>query len=422
MTATVIIGLQFGDEGKGKFVDYLSQNSDIVVRTNGGNNAGHTIFVKNYKFSFSMLPCGALNEKEVLIAQGCVLNLQILINEIKLIKDLNKNLRLRIDPRCHIIMPYHILLDEATENYKGDKKMGSLKLGVGYCYEDKTNRSGIRIIDLLNKYIFIDKIDSVWEIKKSRILEGYKHPFNLDKDKIIKEYLDYAEQLKEYILPVTEYLLDNINKKNITLETSQASYLDYSYGTYPYTVAYNTISSAALVDIGLPPMELTVLGVIRAYCIRVGNGPFPTQQDNEVGEYLREKGNEYGTVSKRPRRCGWLDLKLVKYSCKLNGVNELALTKLDILSGLNKIKVCVGYKENNEEIKNFNPSLHSLDRVEPIYVELDGWEEDITKIKEYVDLPTNCKKYLDFIEKYLNRKIKYISVGPNRNQVIINKL
>ena len=422
MTTTLVIGLQFGDEGKGKFVDYLSQNSDIVVRTNGGNNAGHTILIDNNKFSFSMLPCGALNEKEVLIAQGCVLNLQILINEIKLIKNLNKDLRLRIDPRCHIIMPYHILLDEATENYKGDKKMGSLKLGVGYCYEDKTNRSGIRIIDLLNKDLFIDRINAVWEIKKSRIFDGYKYPFNLDKDKIINQYLDYAQQLKEYILPVTEYLLDNVDQKDITLETSQASYLDYSFGTYPYTVAYNTISSAALVDIGLPPMNINILGVIRAYCIRVGNGPFPTQQDNEVGEYLREKGNEYGTVSKRPRRCGWLDLKLVEYSCKLNGVNELALTKLDILSGLNKIKICVGYKENSKEIKDFNPSLHSLDKVEPIYVELDGWEEDITTMREYGDLPTNCKKYINFIEKYLNRKIDYISVGPNRDQVIINKL
>lgn len=419
MNLNLVLGLQFGDEGKGKFVDYLSKNADFIVRSNGGNNAGHTVVVGKNKYAFSMLPSGALYKKPILIAQGCVINPQVLLNEINVVEEHAGPIDLRIDPRCHVIMPYHILLDEATEQYKGENKMGSLKLGVGYCYEDKTNRAGIRMIDLLDKQVLAERINQIWDIKKSRIQDGYKHPFNLDKETIIAEYLDFGQQLKKYIKPVSEELIVAEESKNVLVETSQANYLDYSFGTYPYTVAYNTIASSSLSDIGLPPQSIEVLGVLRAYTIRVGNGPFPTEEHSEIGNFLRECGNEYGTVSKRPRRCGWLDLVMAKYSCRLNGVKEIAVTKLDVLSGLSELKVCVGYEVNGIVVETFNPVDSPLDKVRPIYQTLAGWKDDISKINSFDELPAECQKYVEFIESYLEVKAKFLSVGPEREQVII---
>ncbi len=418
MKLNLVLGLQFGDEGKGKFVDYLSEINDYIVRSNGGNNAGHTIVINNKKYIFSILPCGSLYGKEVFIAQGCVIDPKVLLNEIDVVKETGKILKLRIDPRCHVVMPYHKILDKATENYKGKWKMGSLKLGIGYCYEDKTNRDGIRVLDILNKEKLTERVKKVWDIKKSRIIDGFKYKFDIHIKDVIEEYYAFGRKLKQYVGLVPEFLLKESSNKNILIETSQAHYLDYVFGTYPYTVGYNTIASAALAHIGLPPQEINVLGILRAYTIRVGNGPFPSEQDNEIGNKLRKNGNEYGTISKRPRRCGWLDLVLAKYACNMNGVRQIALTKIDILSGINELKICIGYQDGDKVVKDYDPTKIDLGSTNPVYETFKGWEEDITEVKNYKELPRNCKKYIEFIEQYLNVEVKYISVGPNRDQVI----
>lgn len=305
------------------------------------------------------------------------------------------------------------MLDQASENYRS-QKVGSLKLGVGFSYEDKTNRDGIRVVDLLDEDILATKLEQVWNLKIHRLERVYGVKADLTIESIVKEFANYGRQLKPYISPVAEIVTENINKTKYLFESAQAFYLDYSFGTYPFTVAYHTLASSVYTGVGMPPNSIDVLGIVRAYTIRVGSGPFPTEQDNETGEKLRKIGNEYGTVSKRPRRCGWLDLPLLKYAIKMNGVKEIALTKLDVLSHFNEIKVCTEYDSNG----NLVPDFADLSKVKPIYTSLDGWHEDITNITKWNELPTKCQKYVKFVEHELGVPVKIISVGPNRHQTI----
>ncbi|MBU0979114.1 MAG: adenylosuccinate synthase [Patescibacteria group bacterium] len=399
---TLITGLQWGDEGKGKFVDFLGDKHDVSIRFNGGNNAGHTVVAKGQTLHMSVMPSAVLRQKLALIAQAVVINPQILIKEIKLVKSLGVKLQLGIDPRCHVVMPYHQLLDSSSEVAKGKAKTGSLKLGIGFCYEDRTNRAGIRVQDLMSRKILEEKLKAVWTLKKKRVEKTYDQEFPLSLTKVLNEYLKYGRTLKPYIMDVASYTIDHLKTQSFLLESAQGFYLDFVFGSYPYTVAYHTVASSALPDIGLPPMELKVMGIVKAYTTRVGNGPFPTELNNFRGQHMRDLGHEYGTVSGRPRRCGWLDLTMIELANKLSGTNQIILTKLDVLSGLKQIKVATKIKKT----------------CRPQYQVFPGWSDDLTSIKSYAKLPPACKNYVEFIENHLGVPIRYVSVGPDRTQTI----
>jgi len=420
MKPLLVTGLQWGDEGKGKFIDFLGKKFDATVRFNGGNNAGHTVVYNKTTLHLSLIPSSILHKKTVLISQAVIINPQFLLKEIKLFKKLKINPKLGIDPRCHIVMPYHQALDSASEEYKGKKKTGSLKLGIGFCYEDRTNRAGIRLIDLINPHQLRKKINAVWNLKQKRITRAYKSKFNLNKETTIKQYQQYGKLLKPYLKNVTDFVNQNINKKSFLFESAQGAYLDFAFGTYPYTVAYHTTSASALTSIGLPPMKINVLGIVKAYTTRVGNGPFPTELTNKINNHLRSIGHEYGTVSKRPRRCGWLDLVLIKQAININGVNSIALTKLDVLSGLKQLKICTHYTLNNKTIRQLPLSFSDTSKLKPQYTTLPGWSKNISQIKKFSHLPKTCQKYINFIGKKIKIPLKYISVGPDRNQTIIS--
>jgi adenylosuccinate synthase len=416
--STVIVGLQWGDEGKGKITDILAKTHDVTVRFNGGNNAGHTVVADGRTFHFSLIPSSALRGKKVLIAQAVVINPKVLLDEITLVKKHTRTLDLGIDPRCHLVMPYHRLLDSASENFKGKKQTGSLRLGIGFTYEDRTNRAGIRMQDLLNPKAMREKLAAVWKLKKSRVSEVYGQPYPLKLRQIVEEYGRYAKRLRPYLFPVAEYVRENLSKQSFLFEAAQGTYLDFVFGSYPYTVAYHTIASSALPDVGLPPVALSVVGVMKAYTTRVGNGPFPTDQHNPVGDRLRSRGNEFGTVSGRPRRCGWLDLVLVKHAVNLNGAGSVVLNKLDVLSGLPRLKIATGYTLRGKQLRTPPLSDADFSQVKPNYITLPGWQKDITGVQKFKELPKPTKDYIRFIEKYLAVPIQYFSIGPDRRQTV----
>lgn len=394
---TVIVGLQWGDEGKGKVIDLLAHRFDATVRFNGGNNAGHTVKTGDTTLHFSLIPSGALHKQKIFISQAVVIDPRILLNEIELLKKAGiKNIDLGIDPRCHVVLPYHIALDAASEAYKGKAKTGSLKLGIGFTFEDRTNRAGIRMEDFIKPKVFREKLEQNWKLKKARVTKAYGQKFDPKLATVFKEYSAYARKLKKYVMPVAEYVLDNLDKKRFLLESAQGYNLDFVFGSYPYTVAYHTYSASALPAVGLPPMKLDVMGIVKAYTTRVGNGEMPTELKNKTGQYMRDRGHEYGTVSKRPRRCGWLDLPGLKQACQMSGVNTITLTKIDVLSGLKTIKI----------------------KTEDGYKSFPGWPEEITEVRKWNDLPKNCQKYILYLEKQLQTPIKYVSVGPDRAQTI----
>src|SRR3989344_2531695 len=354
-----IVGLQWGDEGKGKIVDYFSGKADYVVRFNGGNNAGHTVVHKNKTFKFHHLPSGSVAGKKLLIAQGCVINPEVLLGEIESLQKLGFKPDLMIDPRVHIVMPYHQLLDKATEEWKGQKATGSLKLGIGYCYEDKNNRQGIRFEDLLLPKILAAKVKNFFPLKKAQIEKVYGKKINLKAEEISKTYIRYGKELKKYLGDVAMYIWRS-RGRNILFETAHGTMLDPAFGTYPYTVAPHTISGSLFTGVGIGPCEIEVIGIAKAYTTRVGNGPFPSEQQNEIGKYLQAKGNEIGTTSGRVRRCGWLDLPQLRTALKLNNVKYLVLTKLDVLSGLKEIRLVDHYLYKGRKVEYFPSLINSL--------------------------------------------------------------
>lgn len=414
----VVIGSQWGDEGKGKVIDILAKQADLVVRFNGGNNAGHTVDVKGVKYKLSLLPSGVVQNKQLLISQNVVINPKVLIQEIRLVKGQGLKLRLKIDARAHIVMPYHQEMDAATESWKGKKATGSLHLGIGYCYEDKNNRFGIRLEDLIDKKLLKEKLDYFFPIKQRQINLVYNYHSDMTVNQIYKEYVEYGKILKPYVDDVSEIVSQNIHNKKILFEGAHGTFLDAAFGTYPYTTAVNTISGSVFPYVGFPPQKIYTLGVVKAYTTRVGNGPFPTELSDKIGEQIRRAGGEFGTVSKRPRRCGWLDLPLVRTAHRLSGFDYLAITKLDVLSGLSQIKICTHYVFDGKKTKTLPAQIADFERCFPVYREFAGWKEDISQIKKFDDLPSNAKRYLKFIEKEIGVTAQLVFVGPERNQTI----
>jgi len=418
MSVTVLVGTQWGDEGKGKIVDILSEHYQIVVRYQGGANAGHTVEIGDKKYILHLIPSGILRENVIcLIGNGVVVDPVALLDEIKLLENhgISVKDRLFISHNAHLIMPYHKLLDSIQES--GDQKIGSTGRGIGPCYTDKYARKGIRIVDLLNKKVLEEKIRENIKEKNELLRKVYSHE-GLDVDAIVDEYMHFDKTVDNYITDVPAYLNEAIaDGKSILLEGAQGALLDIDFGTYPYVTSSSPTSGGACTGSGIPPTKIdSVFGIVKAYTTRVGHGPFPTELIDETGEKLRKIGAEYGATTGRPRRCGWFDAFLVKYSAMINGVESAAITKLDVLSSFDEIKVCVGYKLNGKSVKSFPTDVDRLSRVQPVYETLKGWNEDITKCTSYSDLPQKTRDYLDFISHQTGIKNKIISVGPNRKQ------
>lgn len=424
MSVTIIVGTQWGDEGKGKIVDYLALNSKYIVRSQGGSNAGHTIVVNNIKYKLRLLPSGILHKDKIcVISNGVVINPKIFLEEIETLTSQNINIsNLKISDRAHIIMPYHILLDEMYEKDLKENKLGTTKNGIGPCYMDKVSRIGIRVSDLMNKNTFSKKLKFNLDIKNKILRNIYNHK-GFDYNKVFKEYMLYANKLKEYIDDTITILNKAIeNKENILFEGAQATMLDLEYGTYPFVTSSYPTAGGICTGSGIGPLKIdNVIGVVKAYSTRVGEGPFPSEIFDEIGNHIREKGKEFGTVTGRSRRCGWLDAVVIKYAIYVNGINSIAITRLDVLDDLEKIKICVAYKYKDKILKNYPADLSILDKVEPIYEEFDGWKTYIKNIKDYKKLPENAKKYLYRLSEITKTEISIVSVGANRDETIICK-
>ena len=422
MSTTVVLGAQWGDEGKGKVTDFFASSADLVVRFQGGNNAGHTIVVGEDKIALSLTPSGVLYPNCVpVIGSGCVVDLGFLKKELEMLNEKNISTKnLALSANAHVIMPYHKILDELIEESLGDKKIGTTKKGIGPCYADKIQRYGIRVQDLLDDSVFAEKLNSNLNEKNNLLTKIYNHD-PLSADEIIEEFSEYKEMVQQHISD-TSLLVSNAIKENksILFEGAQGTLLDIDHGTYPYVTSSNTSAANAATGSGIGPLNLDrVVGVTKAYISRVGSGPFITEQENEIGDYLIEKGAEFGVVTGRRRRCGWLDLISLKYSVRVNSLSELFITKLDVLSGLEEIQLGVGYKYNDEILTDYPYDQKVAYEAEPIYETMQGWDEDITSVDKFEDLPSNAQKYIKAIEDFIGVPITFISVGPERNQNII---
>jgi len=422
LSTTVVLGAQWGDEGKGKVTDFFASSADLVVRFQGGNNAGHTIVVGEDKIALSLTPSGVLYPNCVpVIGSGCVVDLGFLKKELEMLNEKNISTKnLALSANAHVIMPYHKILDELIEESLGDKKIGTTKKGIGPCYADKIQRYGIRVQDLLDDSVFAEKLNSNLNEKNNLLTKIYNHD-PLSADEIIEEFSEYKEMVQQHISD-TSLLVSNAIKENksILFEGAQGTLLDIDHGTYPFVTSSNTSAANAATGSGIGPLNLDrVVGVTKAYISRVGSGPFITEQENEIGDYLIEKGAEFGVVTGRRRRCGWLDLISLKYSVRVNSLSELFITKLDVLSGLNEIQLGVGYKYNDEILTDYPYDQKVAYEAEPVYETMQGWNEDITNIDKFEDLPSNAQKYIKAIEDFIGVPITFISVGPERNQNII---
>jgi len=418
MSVTVLVGSQWGDEGKGKIVDILSEKYKIVARYQGGANAGHTVIIGDKKYILHLIPSGILRDDVIcVIGNGVVIDPTALLEEIEILEKngIKVEGRLFISHNAHLIMPYHKLLDQISEG--GETKIGTTGRGIGPCYIDKFARKGIRIVDLLDRTELEKKIRINLKEKNELLKKVYEHE-GLDVDKIVKEYLEFDQTIDKFIKDVPTFLNNAIAEgESVLLEGAQGTMLDIDHGTYPYVTSSSPTSGGASTGSGIPPTKIdSVIGIVKAYTTRVGNGPFPTELLDKDGEKLREVGAEFGATTGRPRRCGWYDAFLVAYSQMVNGITSVAITKLDVLSDFEKIKVCVAYELNGKRIKYFPTSVEQLSAVKPVYEEIDGWNEDITNCTSYEQLPTKTIDYLNFIANHSEIKIDIISVGPKRRQ------
>lgn len=421
MDVTILVGSQWGDEGKGKVVDILSERYNVVVRYQGGANAGHTIKIDDKQFILHLIPSGILRKDVIcVIGSGVVIDPQALLDEIKFLEEHNISIkdRLFISQNAHLIMPYHKLLDSISE--KGDRKIGTTGRGIGPCYIDKYARKGIKIVDLLNKPHLEKLIRQNIEEKNTLLTKVYNED-ELDVDKIISEYVEFDKVIDPYITDVPAYLNQAMaEKKNILMEGAQGTLLDVDFGTYPYVTSSNPTSGGGCTGTGIPPTKITsVFGIVKAYTTRVGLGPFPTELDEENGEKLRQAGAEFGATTGRPRRCGWFDTFMMRYSRMINGIERVAITKLDVLSYLDQIQICTGYQIDGKDITSFPTDIATMEKVTPIYETLPGWKKDISDVRNYDDLPSETKNYLSFISEQCGFEISIISVGPGRNETII---
>ena len=423
MPATMILGSQWGDEGKGKITDYFAGKADVTVRFQGGTNAGHTIVVKDEKFKFHLLPSGVLHpEKKSIIGNGVVVDPKVLIDEIESLLKKGITPNLLISERANVIMPYHKMMDSAEEKLRG-KKIGTTKRGIGPCYSDKISRYGIRMIDLTDEKALKEKLRTIIPIKQ-KIFQAFGEDTVLSNDEILKEYLEYGKKLKKYVADTSLIIARAFDdKKNVLLEGAQGTHLDIDHGTYPFTTSSSTTAGGGCTGSGISPLKIKeIIGVVKAYTTRVGEGPLPTELKDETGKHIRDRGGEYGTTTGRPRRCGWLDMVVVNYACRINGFTSLAVTKIDVLSGVKKLKICKAYRYEDKIINVFPAKINVLKKCVPIYKEMDGWE-NIKDWKEiikngYNALPENMKKYLKYISSSSKVPIGIVSVGPGREETI----
>ncbi|MBN1527082.1 MAG: adenylosuccinate synthase [Candidatus Omnitrophica bacterium] len=418
MPNTVIIGAQWGDEGKGKVIDILAERTDYIVRYQGGNNAGHTVVIGPDKFVLHLIPSGILHKgKKCVIGNGVVVDPRALLDEIEMLgsKGIEVDGRLFLSETAHVIFPYHKVLDELKEQKK--KKIGTTKKGIGPCYADKVARLGIRVVDLLDKDILREKLENNLE-DKNAILTKIYNADAFDIEKLYREYLDYGEKMRKYVCDTTVLLHDALKrKKSLLFEGAQGTLLDVDHGTYPFVTSSNATSGGAATGTGVGPNRIDkVIGVVKAYTTRVGEGPFPTEFSDDLMDTIRHKGGEFGATTGRPRRCGWFDSVVVRHSVKINGLDELVVTKLDVLDDLDSIKVCTAYRYNGRIYKDFPADVKVLNGCEPVYEQLPGWKADTTCITSYMKLPKNAKRYLKRMQKILGTKIVLISVGSERRQ------
>ncbi|MBA1392352.1 adenylosuccinate synthase [Lactobacillus sp. XV13L] len=422
MTAVAVVGSQWGDEGKGKITDFLSKKADYAVRANGGNNAGHTIEMDGKTFKMRLTPSGIFaSRKGAVIGNGVVINPEVLLAELaNLAQNGIDTSKLKISNRAHVIMPYHILLDEYQEEARGAGKIGTTKNGIGPAYMDKASRVGIRVCDLLEKDTFSAKLRANIAEKNELFTKIYGKPA-LDYDDIFTKYYEYGQKLQKYVTDTTvlvDAALDNQDR--VLFEGAQGVMLDLDEGTYPFVTSSNTISGGIASGIGIGANRLqTVIGVCKAYTTRVGAGPFPTELLDETGDRIRETAHEYGTVTGRPRRVGWLDVVALRHAKRVAGINALSLNLLDIFSGFDTVKIATAYELDGQKIDYYPASLKELDRCQPVYEELPAWEEDITGAKTWTDLPGNAQKFLQRVSDLVGVPLVTVSVGPDREQTIV---
>jgi adenylosuccinate synthase len=415
----VLLGAVWGDEGKGKVVDYLTPKYDIVCRFQGGSNAGHTIKFGDQTHVLHLIPSGIFNEHCInIIGNGVVIDPIELIKEIKMLEDegIDVKSRLYISKKAHLILPSHKVLDKSSEQSKGDSKIGSTLKGIGPAYTDKVSRNGIRVGDIFN-----DIENKVFELNGKHFdrSEKYSFPFYTEHRKENKIFLEAIESLKQYNIIDSEYYINQAlsEGKSVLAEGAQGALLDVDFGTYPFVTSSNTTVGGVITGLGVPATKINkVIGIFKAYTTRVGSGPFPTELGGGVGDKMRNLGQEYGATTGRPRRCGWLDLPLLKYSCMINGITELHMMKLDVLDTFNDIRVCTGYIVNGGDTSQVPYNYEEI--VTPIYQDFDGWHTQVCNMKSYSDLPKNCKKYIEYVEKYVGVPIKLVSVGPDREATI----
>lgn len=422
MSAVVLIGAQWGDEGKGKITDFLAERADMIVRYQGGNNAGHTVVIGQETYKLHLIPSGIFYPNKIcVIGNGLVIDPKVLIEELSYLNARGVSTdNLRISTNAHVIMPYHRLLDVLEEEFKGDHKIGTTKRGIGPAYKDKASRTGIRVSDLMDREEFANKLLYSLEEKNLIINKIYNQEELVYKD-ILEEYLMYAEKIRPFItdtsLEVNSFL---DQEQKVLFEGAQGTLLDVDHGTYPYVTSSNPVAGAACVGAGVGPTRISkVVGVIKSYTTRVGEGPFPTELGCSTGELIRERGGEYGTTTGRPRRCGWFDAVIARFAVRVSGISDFAFTKLDVLTGMDKLKICTGYRYRGEVLTEFPQSLKILAECEAIYEEMPGWQEDITGINEYDKLPENAKKYVARIEMLTSVPVTLLAVGPGRNQTIV---
>jgi len=421
MPIIAVIGAQWGDEGKGKVVDQLAEKAKVVVRFSGGDNAGHTVVNPYGEFKLHLIPSGIFYRHTVcIIGNGVVINPSVLINEIDQLNERGVDTtRLFISDRAHLIMPYHILLDGLEEELRAGKALGTTRKGVGPAFTDKTARLGIRTGDLLDKEAFLERLRSVLDYKNTILTKVYRvNPLSLDE--VYNDYCQYAERLAPFITETATMVEAALNKEEtVLLEGAQGSLLDPDFGTYPYTTSSSPLAGGGCLGAGISPIKVEhILGVFKAYCTRVGSGPMPTELKDEMGNLIRERAHEYGTTTGRPRRCGWFDAVAARFTSRINGFTGAAITRLDILDVFPRLKICVGYKLDKDTINYFPASITALERCQPIYEELPGWQAPTSHIRQYEELPLQAKQYLARLEEFIACPINLVCVGPRREQTI----
>ncbi len=422
MSNTCVIGLQWGDEGKGKIIDILAKDYDIIVRYQGGGNAGHTLIIGDKKFIFHLIPSGILHpDKKCVVGNGIVLDPKLFLDEIEGLSKRNISVsgNLFVSDRAHVVLPYHKKLDLLIEKQKGVSMIGTTGRGIGPCYTDKIARTGIRIAELLNKDQFKEKLKVIVE-EKNRLFVNLYNDEPISWEEIYEEYSAYADKISPFVCDTVDLIARAIdNNKKILFEGAQGTLLDVDFGTYPYTTSSNTTAGGVSSGLGVSPKQIhNIVGITKAYTTRVGSGPFPTEVDGEQGEHIRKKGGEFGSTTGRPRRCGWFDAVAIQHSVRISGVDSLIVTKLDVLDDQETIRICTGYKNENKVYNNFPSDIAILNNCEPVYEEVSGWCEDTSKVKSEESLPEKARNYIKTIENIVGVKVKMISVGPERSQII----